>query len=169
MENCHERVISFKRLRFIDYYEYSYCRYSRNVCATVTANLLCSVSHLRDLSGWVIRKYPCSYSYLRNYFVPTSSVRALIIEPSIDEVIVSHVDDRSFASYLGGRRMRRKKDLIIGDSWFSSSLSSRKDIHRGKRGKNTGSWNYSERARYARLEPCNLMQQRRGRLRRIYL
>lgn len=41
MENFRKRVISFKWLRFIDYYKYSCCRcYSYNVCATATANLL---------------------------------------------------------------------------------------------------------------------------------
>lgn len=103
-----ERVIFFKRLRFIDYCECTRAADAiRNACATATANLLT-----------VYRTY--GTCYLRNHFVSTSAEQDYrSSSPSIDMADVSHVD-----VLWSGRQAdhpRRKKDLVIGDSRFSSS------------------------------------------------
>lgn len=178
-----ERIIFFKRLwLFIDYYECTRVAVvTRDVCATATANLLTVYRTYGTYSAWVISKQhpvaPCSRSYLRNHFVSTSAVRASIIEP--DDRRGERQSRQRFASFVrqAGGSAYRKKHLIIGDSRVSLSFGvAREGTHPGKRRKRRkkeekhrrGRWNYAERARNARLAPCNLMQQRRGQPQCIY-
>jgi hypothetical protein len=181
-----ERVIFFKRLRlFIDYYECTRgAVVTRDVCATATANLLTVYRTYGTYSAWVISKHPvapCSRSsYLRNHFVSTSAVRASIIEPDDRRTWRASVASTFCLSRPAGRRIRvSEKGLdnrwlagfVIAQSrarGYSSRKAARKKKKKKKEKHRRGRWNYAERARNARLVPCNLMQQRRGQPQCIY-